>query len=934
MKKITFLLLLLLTYTGFAQVTTTPSPAVASGPVTLLFDAAGTPLESYTGTIYAHMGVTADDDEWQYVIGDWGNNTTQPALTFVSGTTYQLELTPDLFSYFGVPTESTITQICVVFRAASGSPQSSDMFIEIGAFQVDLTSPDDNSTTILSSGSSFNITATNTGGNANYVLSSNGTIVNTQNNTNSYNYTHSSITENQNYELAVTQGSNVITKTFSVIVNPSTTTQEMPANVRDGINYNTTDDTKATLVLNAPGKDFVYVAGSFNNWQPGPAHAMKKDTDTGKFWVELTGLTPNETYTFQYWVVDETPVANSPVLVKTADPFSNLVLSPYDDPWIDASTYPDMPAYPEGQSFEVSVLQTGQTPYEWQVTDFEKPAKEDLIIYEMLVRDFNSQKTWNSLIDQIDYFKNLNVNAIELMPVMEFEGNVSWGYNTAYHMALDKAYGTADSMKQFIDACHENGIAVILDIALNHVYGRSPLARMWMDDPDGDGFGNPSTENPYCNVIATHTYSVGSDLNHQSALTQYYVERSVEYWMNEFNIDGYRWDLTKGFTQNCSSGDEGCTNAYQADRVAILKQYADIQWDIDPDFYIIFEHLGGIQEEKEWADYRIDEGKGIMLWGKFTDPYNQNSMGYAENSNFNSMDFENKTFEEPRLVGFAESHDEERLMFKNLAYGNSEGGYDVTDEATALNRMKTVGAVFFTIPGPKMFWQFGELGYDYSINYCENGTIENGCRTNPKPIPSEIGYTTDANRTSVYNTWAKLIELRLNNPVFHTKTFTIDSGDLTPRIDIWNEGLDAGELSSVIVLANFNVTAQTVETFFPTTNDWYNLMDNTTISGTTTTVTLQPGEFRIFGNQPAALSTPEVNSKKVALYPNPANNEFMVNTATQKVEVYNITGQLVKTYTAAPANTPFNVNDINKGIYLVKITDSNNAVSTTKLIRE
>ncbi|WP_033032513.1 alpha-amylase family glycosyl hydrolase, partial [Pseudoalteromonas fuliginea] len=113
-------------------------------------------------------------------------------------------------------------------------------------------------------------------------------------------------------------------------------------------------------------------------------------------------------------------------------------------------------------------LQTGQTAYNWQVTNFDRPEKEDLIVYELLIRDFNQEKTWTSLINQIDYFRNLHVNAIELMPVMEFEGNVSWGYNTAYHMALDKAYGTEESMKQFIDLCHENGIAVILDLALNH----------------------------------------------------------------------------------------------------------------------------------------------------------------------------------------------------------------------------------------------------------------------------------------------------------------------------------------------------------------------------------------------------------------------------------------------------------------------------------
>ncbi|KAF2514831.1 T9SS type A sorting domain-containing protein [Flavobacterium salilacus subsp. salilacus] len=936
MKKFT-ILFLLLSFAGFAQVTTTPTPAIATAPVTLNFNKAGTGLAGYNGTVYAHIGLTVDGTQWQYVIGNWGANTVQPALTNISGNNYTLQLSPDLYTYFGVPTTSTITQICVVFRsAAEPYQQTQDYFINVGSFQVNLTAPQDGSTTLLSSGGSLNITATNTGGNANYTLMSNGATVNSSNGVSSYSFNHTNITSNQNYELVVTQGGNTITKNFSAVVNPNTVTQAMPAGVRDGINYNNADATKATLVLNAPYKDYVYVAGSFNNWQPTSAYAMKKDGATGKYWLEITGLTPGEINTFQYWVVDETPFTNSPAMVKTADPFSTLVLSPYDDPYIDAATYPNLPAYPAGQSFEVSVLQTAQPAYNWQVTNFEKPEKEDLIIYELVIRDFNQQKTWESLTNQLEYLRDLNINAIEIMPVMEFEGNISWGYNTAYHLALDKAYGTQESMKQFIDACHQNGIAVILDVALNHVYGRSPLARMWVDDPDGDGFGNTTTENPYCNVVPTHSYSVGTDLNHQSELTQYYTERTIEYWMTEFKIDGFRWDLTKGFTQNCTANDQNCTNAYQADRVAILKQYADYQWAIDPDFYVIFEHLGGITEEKEWADYRIDEGKGIMLWGKFTDAYNQNSMGYAENSNFNSMDFENKTFQQPRLVGYAESHDEERLMFKNLAYGNSSGNYDVTEMATALDRMKAVGAILFTIPGPKMLWQFGELGYEYSINYCEDGTINDGCRTNPKPIPFELGYTGDADRMGVYNTWADIIKLRLSNPVFHTNTFTIDSGDLTPRIDIWNDDLADGELSSIIVLANFNVTAQTVDTFFPTTDDWYDLLNlDAPISGTVASITLQPGEFKIFGNQEAFLHSENVTAQTVAaLYPNPATSSFSINIPTEKVEVYALTGQLIKKFSGAPANTSFDIETLNDGIYFVKITDDANRVSTIKMIKK
>lgn len=940
MKKFT-ILFLLLGFIGFAQVTTVPAPVVADQPVTIFFNKAGTPLAGYGGTIYAHTGLTVDGTPWSNVIGAWGSDA-QPALTLVSGTTYKLEIPTSLYAFYNVPTTSTITQMWFVFRAAGSSgPQTSpDISVNVGAFQVNLTAPATGSTTILNSGGNLNITANNIGGPANYNLMSNGVSINTANNVSTYAYNHTSITANQNYELVVTQGTSTITKTFSAVVNPNTVTAALPAGMRDGINYHTGDNTKITLVLNAPGKDYVYVAGSFNNWQPTSAYAMKKDGT--KFWLELPySFVAGDTHTFQYWVVDQTPLAGSPALVKTADPFSTLVLSPWDDEHITEAMYPGMPVYPDGQAFEVSVVKTGQTPYNWQVTNFEKPAKEDLIIYELLIRDFNEQKTWQSLINQFDYLRSLNINAIELMPIMEFEGNISWGYNTVYHMAPDKAYGTADSMKAFIDLCHQNGIAVILDVALNHVYGRSPLARMWVNDPDGDGFGITTAENPYCNINAMHSWSVGTDLNHQSALTRYYSERTIEHWITEYNIDGFRWDLTKGFTQNCGTGGDACTNNYQADRVAVLKHYADKQWELDPDFYVIFEHLGegsgpnsSTAEETEWANYRVGEGKGIMLWGKHTPQYNENTMGYANNSNFNRIDFENRGYTEPRLVGFAESHDEERLMYKNLQFGANSGSYNVKDLATALDRQKALGAVFLTVPGPKMIWQFGELGYDKSINLCENGTNSEDCRTNPKPIPFTLGYHLDANRMSLYETWAKMIKIRKDNPVFHTKTFTIASGNLLPRLDIWSDAIPVTELKNVIVLANFNTTVQTVNTSFPFAGTWYNLMDNTPFDGSTPTITLQPGEYRIFGNQPAVLGTEEVAAETIAMYPNPAKNQFSISTATQKVEVYAVTGQLVRSFGAADANTSFDVSNLVSGMYLVKITDMNNRQSSMKLVKE
>ena len=421
--------------------------------------------------------------------GSWEASDEASKFTYNAGSdTYTKTFVPT--TYYNT---TNIGKIGFLIKAKNGTgdKKSQDMLAEVGAFQVNLTSPLQNSTTILASGGSLSIAATNTNGLASYNLKSNGSSINTNASTSSYSFTQTNITDNQNYELEVTQGATTITKKFTVVINPNTISETIPAGMVDGINYNPADATKATLVLDAPLKDFVYVAGSFNNWQPGTSYAMKKDATAGstKFWLELTGLVSGTNYTYQYWVGESTPIANSPALVKTADPYSTLVLSPYDDQYIPASTYPNMPVYPTGQDREVTVLQTGQTPYAWSTatTNFVKPEKDKLVVYEVLVRDFDANRNYQDLINRIDYFKNLKINAIELMPVMEFEGNESWGYNTSFHMALDKFYGPSTKLKELIDLCHQNGIAVILDVALNHAFGRNPMIHMWMNDPDGDG---------------------------------------------------------------------------------------------------------------------------------------------------------------------------------------------------------------------------------------------------------------------------------------------------------------------------------------------------------------------------------------------------------------------------------------------------------------
>ena len=876
--------------------------------------------------------------------GQWTNSNETNRLTYNSANdTYTISFAPSSFY-----NRTSIGKIGFLVKAkdGTGDKKTQDLVAEVGesSFQINRSSPV-STTSILNSGDNFIISISNTCGNANYSLKANGVVIDTENNISNYNYTDTNVTENKVYEIDVTLNGDIKSTTVSALLDPGVNSQILSGDYEDGINYNPSDPTKAILMIYAPNKDFIYVAGSFNNWQPNASYAMKQDfSRNGKFWIELSGLVPGQLETYQYWVVDKTPIANSPSLVKTADPYSTLVLSPFDDPYISATTYPNLPAYPAGQEREVTVLETGQTAYNWQVTDFSKPKKEDLVIYEVLVRDFDANRNYQDIINRISYFKNLNVNAIQLMPVMEFEGNESWGYNTSCHMALDKFYGTEDKLKELVDVCHQNGIAVILDVALNHAFGRNPMVRMWMDDSDGDGWGNPSTENPYFNTSARHSYSVGSDFDHSNSFTKTYTKRVVKHWVEEFNIDGFRWDLTKGFTQNCTAGDESCTNGYQQDRVDILKSYADYSWSLDADHYVIFEHLGSDTEEKEWANYRLDEGKGVMMWGKMTDPYNELTMGQNGDKNIDRIGHTAHTgFNGPRVVGYPESHDEERLMYKNIAYGNtSNSSHNVQNLNIALSRMSALGAVSSMVPGPKMIWHFGELGMDNSIFTCNDGSYNNdGCKLDTKPQPQWTeNWLTEALRAQIYEDWSKLHKLKIEEPVFEGD-YTITSGNYTPRIEVFDNSIATTELKNAIILANFDVVSQTVNTNFPSgvTATWYDLMDptgNTTVANSTTTISIPAGQFRILGNKASdVLSVQNETLIGFSLYPNPTQSTFNINMNVSNVEIYDLTGKLVKSFKGNFTQTDsFNISTLNSGMYMVKVQNENNQMLTTKLIKQ
>lgn len=954
MKKILFLFtLFLVTLCTNAQVTFDINAIEVDKPVTITVDINSTDSNcngfNTPSKVYIHAGIGDKTNAFGFkAVGNWGEDDGVGEMTSNGDGTYSITFTPQTYFSLTQVQIDTAAKIGMVFRNEDGSQElkddgCNDFIYPVGVVQINITDPT-NDLVLVNSGDNLSISAVIDYQGSSTVQGSFEVFYNDVSvSTGTCGFpacsaSISNITESGTVRFVGTPPGSTETgqATFEVKVAPTVTQEAMPSGLINGINYSS-DVTKATLVLTAPGKDFVQVAGSFNNYTPTASDVMKQDPNTGKFWLEIEGLTSGNIETYQYWVFDQTTVSNSPSFVKTADPFSPIVLSPFDDPWIPATTYPNIPAYPEGQEREVTVLQTGKAAYNWSVTDFQKPKKEDLVVYEVLVRDFDANRSYQNLIDKIDYFKNLKVNAIQLMPIMEFDGNETWGYNTAFHYALDKFYGSQDKFKELVDLCHQNGIAVILDIALNHATGRNPLVRMWMDDADNDGWGEASSENPYFNTVAKHSYSVFSDFNHQSTYTQEYTKQVIQHWINEYKIDGFRWDLTKGFTQNCEN-DEGCTNSYQQDRVDILKEYADYSWSVDADHYVIFEHLGQDSEEKEWANHRVDEGKGVMMWGKMTGEYTDFVQGYS--SNISRASHKSRGFNAPRLMMYPESHDEERVMYEAVTFGNeSNSSHNVRDLNVALKRMGTMGAVSLTIPGPKMIWHFAELGMDDSIFTCSDGSINNpDCKLDTKPQPQwSENWLADTDRNNLYTTWSKLIDLKINQPVFEGD-FALEGGSQNVRLFIYNNDLPDGQLKNVVILANFNVTGQNFTPDFPYTGEWTNLMDESStmnVTNTTDQIYIPAGEFRIYGNKPATLSNEDIalENNILKLYPNPTSSSFSLSKEVQEVSVFDITGKQVKQFTKnVIRNNSYFVTDLNKGIYFVKIKESTNKISTKKLI--
>lgn len=890
-----------------AQVVTDPVLPEANAPIEIILDVTGTPLEGYSGIIYAHTGVTANGMPWQYIIGTWGDNTVQPAMTPLGSNLYSLDISPDVFTYYGVPTSDTVTQLSFVFRSADATLQTSpDIFVNLyenTTATVVITSPSQND--VFTVGEAITIEA-NATQEVDFELFVDGVSVATQDNATSFTAPYT-LASTGSYTLLVEASINdviVSSDTLSIYVPITTPIVAQPAGLRNGINRNT--DGTITLLVTAPGKSDMMLIGDFNQWRFSESYQMNKDGDD--FWLlldqDLINLNLTEEYGYQY-------VADFDIYV--ADPYAEKVLDPFNDGDIDPDNYPDLKPYPENAFGIVSVLEIKPELYDWQVDNFIKPDKTNLVIYELLVRDFSEEDSFQQVIDRLDYLEDLGINAIEFMPLSEFEGNDSWGYNVSFHHALDKMYGTKNKFKELVDACHERGIAVILDVVFNHAFSQSSLCQLWWDAANF----RPAPENPYLNVTPTHDFNVGYDFNHESPHTKAYVKQTLQYWVEEFRVDGFRFDLSKGFTQNNTLGDLPAWNMYDQSRVDILIDYANATWNAtDNDLYMILEHLSDNDEEKVLADF------GFLIWGKMTDEYNQNTMGYLQNNDVSRTYHANRMYNDPHLIAYMESHDEERLMFKNQEFGNIQGSYNTQELETALDRTAAATVLFYSVPGPKMLWQFGELGYDISID--ENG------RTGRKPIPWSIGYDTQTARQQLYDITATMIALKQEYPVFNSFDNQMDLDTPEKSIHLYSPEVD------VVVLTNFGMASANMDPDFSETGSWYDFFtgEEITVTSTSQAIAVPAGSYKLYTSEPLdnPLGVNAFVKASIFSYPNPTTTQFSLSERVDQLALYDLHGRLMyQDKDGVRPDEVVPVQNLAAGIYIVQVSIADRS-ETFKLV--
>ncbi len=557
---------------------------------------------------------------------------------------------------------------------------------------------------------------------------------------------------------------------------PPVRREPAPEGLRPGATVNA--DGTVTFALHAPGKHFVSVVGDFNGWDPA-ADLMNRSPD-GTWWLRR----PLEKgrHLYQYGIEGKQFLA---------DPYSR------DVEWKDEKG--EETHRPEQAK---TVLAVGEEPFAWTDGDFRRPPLDSLVIYELNIDDFCPGQGFTGVIARLDYIRDLGVTAIEPLPVNEFPGRWSWGYNPAFHFAPETAYGTPEEFKRLVNEAHRRGLAVVLDMVLNHMEWNSPLMQLYGLDYDAS---------PYFHDFKGENWGF-PDLRQDSPAFKQYAADLLRFWIEEYHADGYRFDATRWV------GWQGY-NDWGASWFAYAVKQADTG------AYRIAEHL----PEDPALHNRTEMQAG---WNSF---FRWRLRDMIRNARVDRADFEKLM--DPAQMGFSnacqrvayiESHDEERFLreLRDAHYS----------EAEALLRDQTALAITLTAPGVLMVYAGQEFG-----------------EATPKQLalnPLHWNHLEDDAFKGLHRTFRTLARLRADNPALRSGDIVFQTNNVPENVVVYER---RGAGAAVLVAANFGKTPAAAPVEFSGEGKWVNALQpdiGAVNTPETRSMVLLPGAAVVFSRNP------------------------------------------------------------------------------------
>lgn len=466
----------------------------------------------------------------------------------------------------------------------------------------------------------------------------------------------------------------------------------------------------------------------------------------------------------------------------------------------------------------LSAFTIGDVPFVWTDAGYSTPEVDDLVVYELNVREFNHD--FDGVVDQLDYLRDLGVNALELMPISNVKEDVEWGYTPLGYFAPDERIGGVPGLKRLVDACHARGIAVILDsvyahahpeFAYNLVYEASGEPNPMMGAFEGEFFSRP-----------------GAD--YSKAFTRDYFKKLNAYLLSEFHVDGFRYDYVPGMYDGPLG--QGYAQlvfeTYQGSRTITRFQASGGRNKIIQCAEHLPDPIGIVSQtysNSTWQNSLLDRSRDMARWNYVSEHIahllDPEFMGYPSEyvNTANGDHFPVAPFQ------YIESHDHRRFINEVGAVGQSDLLGEAYGDRSRFYKVQPYAIALYTGKGVPMLWNGQEFGENWGVPSSGNGR-----NLYERPIHWEYFY--DRNGKALIRLYRimgalrrRLRALRSRGFFYYFDTNHLRQGVVAYRRDAPASATAAAE--SVLVFLNFSDNTAEVWLQFPSAGNWVEQIEGT-----------------------------------------------------------------------------------------------------------